>query len=363
MLGNERGVSLAAVGDIMLGDSPYCLGHGVASVIAREGAAYPFAHVAHILRAADITFGNLETVLSRYDPEKDPFSRVQYRGQPEAVEGLADSGFDVLAVASNHTMQHGVSAFEENIGILEHKGILCVGAAVPGYRVGVTRTMEKAGVRFGFGAFNLRPIQYFVGPPAWPTPCEELLLSATEHLRSIADVVVLSLHWGDEFISVPSRKQVTLARRLVRQGADVVLGHHPHIVQGIERYEGALIAYSLGNFIFDMWQQRLRQSVVLRLDIRDRRDILHSCVPMEINRRHQPAPLYGSAAEEWLEELQRRSISIDSLDAEQYERELRRRFREFRREVVAYYMRNSFRYPPKRLLANVVGALSRRIRR
>ena len=358
-----KGLTVSAVGDIMLGDSPYCLGYGVGSMIAREGPTFPFSQIAPVLRDADVTFGNLEVVLSRFDPHNDPFPQIEYRGQPEAVSGLVESGFDILAVASNHTMEHGAAAFEENLDVLRAAGIVCVGADLPAHETGLTAVVERGGVRFGFAAFNLRPTQYFLAAPPWPTtPTTDGILAAIDELRTAADVVVLSLHWGDEFIAVPSPMQVALAHTVVDHGADIILGHHPHIVQGIERYKGAVIAYSLGNFVFDMWQQRLRRSLVLTLEITSRRDIRHQVVPIEINTAHQPVPLKGPAAAAWIAEVERRKEAIGTVSAEDYARELDARFREFRREVLRHYIRNLFRYPPGRLAENFLGALKKRIR-
>ena len=108
-------VTLAAVGDIMLGDSPQVFGFGVGSQIRRHGALHPFQGVLEHLRSADVTVGNLEVGVSQFDPDDTAFGRQIYRGQPESIDGLVAAGFRVVSVCTNHMMQHGQEPFEETI--------------------------------------------------------------------------------------------------------------------------------------------------------------------------------------------------------------------------------------------------------
>jgi poly-gamma-glutamate synthesis protein (capsule biosynthesis protein) len=355
-----REITLAAVGDLMLGDSPQVFGFGSASMIRRHGPDFPYAQVRDQL-AADITVGNLEVVVSRFDPATTPFDSQVYRGQPEALDGVAAAGFDVVSVCTNHMMQHGHAALEETVTLLQERGIQVIGADIPGLGLANGSIVERNGLRLGFLAFNFRPQQYFVAPPAWPTPSYELIRDAMAVLRPRVDVLVLALHWGDEFIDQPSPAQVDLAHRLVEAGADVILGHHTHIVQGVERYQGAVIAYSLGNFVYDQWQERLRRSMVLRLVIRGPRDIEATALPLLINHQHQPAPFPAerrAEGERWLEELSRK---VGSVDAAEYQRILAAEYGRFRRDIYLHYLTQWWRFNPRFFLANVTGAIRRRL--
>lgn len=356
-----EGVTLAAVGDIMLGDSPQVFGFGVGSQIRRHGPLHPFAFVRERLTAADITVGNLEVAIAAFDPDRSPFEAQIYRGQPQAVEGLVASGFDVLSVCTNHMMQHGQAALEETIALLQSGGIAPIGAVCPG--TGVTReaVLERGGLRFGFAAYNFRPQQYFVAPPAWPVPTLDLIRSDVAALRARADVVVVALHWGDEFMDQPALEQVELAHRLVDAGADAIIGHHTHTLQGLEHYRGAVIAYSLGNFVYDQWQPWLRRSAILRLSIRGPRKVEGRLEPVMINERHQPVPLDGEELRLGEHAILALEGKIGTTTPDQYQRVLAGQYRRFRREIYVHYLTQFWRFNPRFFLANLAAAIRRRL--
>ena len=356
-----RGVTLVAVGDMMLGDSPQVFGYGVGSQIRRHGALHPFTFVGDRLRSADIRLGNLEVVISAFDPAVTPFDGQVYRGQPEAVDGLVAAGFDVLSICTNHTMQHGQAAFEEAAELVRRRDIEVIGAECP--RIGLSNAsiLEREGLRFGFLGYNFRPQQYFVAAPAWPAPDADLIGRDVTALRDRADIAVVTLHWGDEFIDHPAPSQVELAHRLVDAGADVIIGHHTHILQGVERYKGAVIAYSLGNFVYDQWQRRLRESMILRLTIRGSRDMDCRMEPVLINGLHQPVPLEGDAASVAVARLGAVERNIGGSSPTDYARELDASNRRFRREIYLHYATAFWRSNPRHFLANLSGVIRRRI--
>lgn len=356
-----RGVTLAAVGDIMLGDSPQVLGYGVGSQVRRHGPLHPFAFVCEQLRAADIRVGNLEVVISGFDPDVTPFDAQVYRAQPESIDGLAAAGFDILSICTNHMMQHGQGALEEAAELLKRRGIEVIGADCP--RVGVSNAalLERDGLRFGFLGFNFRPQQYFLAPPAWPVPDFGLIRREVLALRERVDVAIVSMHWGDEFIDQPAPAQIELAHRLVDAGVDVIIGHHTHILQGVERVKGAVIAYSLGNFVCDQWQARLRESAILRLTIRGPRDIDYQMEPVLVNERHQPVPVSGAMLLEAAARLRALDAKIGSACPSEYQKQLKANYRRFRREIYLHYLTHFWRSNPRHFLANLTGAIKRRL--
>lgn len=358
---NQPAVKLFAVGDIMLGDSPYCFGHGVGSAIGTHGPLYPFEQVSEFLREGDLVFGNLEVVISRHDRKVDPFPRLEYRAMPEAVKGLANCGFDLFNVATNHTMEHGQSALEETLDLLAENKMRCVGADVLPKKIKRYCFLEKNGIRFCFLGYNFRPPQYFLDEPSWPEPNLTLIKNDLMGLKSQADYFVVSLHWGDEFITYPSPEQVEIGHALIDAGANIILGHHPHIIQGVENYNGGVIAYSMGNFVFDMWQDRLRKSMILECTFRKDTDIEFDIVPVYINKNHQPEILTGPDGEQLRDELSGLSQQIPLTEKEKYKVELEKNLGKFRREVYKYYLTNLWRYQPKHLLGNFKGAISKRL--
>lgn len=360
-LANQSAVKLFAVGDIMLGDSPYCFGHGVGSKIMTHGPVYPFKRVNDFLRDGDLVFGNLEIVISQHDRKVDPFPSIEYRAMPEAVKGLVDCGFDLFNVATNHTMEHGQNALEETLNLLAENNMRSVGVDVLPKKINRFCFVEKKGVRFCFLGYNFRPTQYFIDQPSWPEPNLELIMNDLVVLKEQADYFIVSLHWGDEFITYPSPEQVETGHALIDAGANIILGHHPHIVQGVENYHGGVIAYSLGNFVFDMWQDRLRKSMILECTIRKDAEIEFDIIPVFINRNHQPEILTGPRGEQLRNELSGLSQKIPLTEKEKYQEELKKNLGEFRKEVYKYYLTNLWRYKPKHLIANFKGAISKRL--
>jgi len=355
-------IKLFAVGDLMLGDSPVCHGFGVCSAISKRGPRFPFQHVESHLKGADVLFGNLEVVVSRFDFDHDDFAHVQFRGQPESLEGLSGCGFDVVSVCSNHSMQHGSEAFEEMIDSLNDKRTEPIGAENPARGLKNFSLIEQSGWRIGFLGYNFRPQQYFDAPPQWKTPSREMIVEEIKAVRENLDCLVLSLHWGDEFVDYPSPEQVSMAHEFVENGADIIIGHHPHIIQGIESYKGGVIAYSLGNFVFDMWQDYLRRTYILECELAEPGKVSCSITPVIINRNYQPELAGGAEAEAIRNHVERISelISDDESTMEAYLDQVEKRTAKFRKEVRSFYLRNLHRYSIRRFAENFFGALKKR---
>lgn len=358
------GLVLNAVGDIMLGDLPACSGFGVGSMIARHGPEHPFRLVRDALAPGDLTIANLEVVLSRFDPAGDPFASCHLRAQPGAVEGLVWAGIDAVTLANNHIMQHGRAAVLETVSLLRARGIASTGLTDREHGIENLSVVHRRGAAIALLGYNFRPEQYRAAARMDVPGSLDRICADIEDARAAADLIVVSVHWGEEFVVRPSGEQVRAARRMVDAGAHAVLGHHPHIPQGVERYRGRVIAYSLGDFVFDLWPRRLRDSMILRLHCDDPADIGHEIVPLRINDAWQPAPLEGRAAAALVAELEARSRLIDSdLDPLEWERDVNRELGRFRRGVALHYLRSGHRSGLKRLSANLIGIVARRLRR
>lgn len=263
-----RAIELVAVGDISFGDSAQAVGGGVHAAFERlreTNRTYPFEHTARLFDGADIVFGNLETVLSHRDMARWNVSSMEMRGHPAAAERLAKAGFTVLNVANNHMMQHGMSAFSDTVGALRAHGLAAVGLAGPGHRTTVPHrfcvndlSVTLLGFAFEKDKYAKGPVGYAFGPG-----CD--IVREVAQAKKQSDIVICSVHWGVEFVRHPSREEEELGRRLLDAGATLVLGHHPHVARRVEHYGRGLIAYSLGNFVFDMvWSSWLRTGLVLR---------------------------------------------------------------------------------------------------
>ena len=254
----------AAVGDIMLGDSSVSVGFGVHSTYPRNADA-AFAHVRDRLRRHEIVVGNLECPLTRTGIGVNRFRADQMRGDPEYADDLRRAGFTALSVANNHALQHGRDAFDHTVASLAAAGIASVGlAGDDGWCAKPVVQVTRAGRRIGILGYSWRPQQYGTGAPPYATGSVDDVVRDVARLAPATDDVVVSLHWGEEFVAQPSSEEVANARRIIDAGARILVGHHPHVRRAVERYNDGLICYSLGNFVTDMtWQPALREGLMM----------------------------------------------------------------------------------------------------
>jgi len=236
-------VTLAAVGDMMFA-------RGVKAHMDTVGIDAPLRDVGLHLNSFDITTGNLECPVSHLGQPMD--KKYVFRADPEILPELAGAGFDVLTVANNHAFDYGLPCFLNTLERLRGAGIEPVGGGKNLAEALEPVYIDRKGKRFGFLAFNDTKTNYIgrerpACAPAYP----KWLFEAVRTARDSCDVLVVHIHWGWEYYLYPLDEQIALGHAVVDSGADVVLGHHPHCWEGVEFYNGGLIAYSLGNFIFD----------------------------------------------------------------------------------------------------------------
>ena len=355
---------VSAVGDIMIGDLPACSGFGVGSMIAKHGPKFPFEKCVAGLAGSDIVIGNLEVVLSRFNSQTEPFASTHLRAQPEAVAGLAFAGINAVTLANNHIMQHGREAVLETTRVLDQNAIAYTGIESAEFKIKNFRLIEKKGRRIGLLGYNLRPEQYSVSPRIDAAGNLDRICSDIEANKGQCDFLLLSLHWGEEFVDRPSPEQVQLGRKLIDCGAHVILGHHPHILQGVERYRGRVIAYSLGDFVFDLWQNRLRKSMILKLELAGSNDIRFEIKPILINRNWQPVLLQGEEASHQRTEIEQLASLIDAnASMDDWNREVADELRKFRKSVYSHYLKSLHRFGPKRLFSLAKGIVANRLTR
>lgn len=251
---SPRRFSLVAVGDIMLD-------RGVARAIARNGWTSILACVRDRLRRADATFGNLESPLSTRGAHS-PKDCV-FRAHPSTVKILIDGGFDIVSVANNHTMNSGRQTLLDTLDVLQRSGVRYVGARAEKNLSWWPVHLQAGGLTVGFMAFT--DLSFEDG--SYSKVGKDLARFA-EKISAAArkvDVLVVSFHWGEEYMSLPTPRQRQVARVAVQAGADLILGHHPHVLQGIAALNGAPILYSMGNFVFDQRQGERMESAIFEL--------------------------------------------------------------------------------------------------
>ncbi|NLM41231.1 MAG: CapA family protein [Firmicutes bacterium] len=257
-------ISLVAVGDIMLD-------RDVKKVGLEKGWEYIFAETAPTLRAADLSFANLESPVG----DQGHFINM-FQAPPEAVEGLAFAGLDVVSLANNHSLDYHHAGLLETMRLLREYGLDWVGAGrdLSEARRAVIR--EVKGVKVGFLAYTELWFVHAREPISWQATLEEpgvapaeleMVVEDVQRLRSLVDVLVVSVHWGREYVHEPTEAQKELARAAAAAGADLILGHHPHVLQGLEFYADSVIAYSLGNFVFDLNLPSTWETMVLEFTL------------------------------------------------------------------------------------------------
>jgi poly-gamma-glutamate synthesis protein (capsule biosynthesis protein) len=216
------------------------------------------------------------------------------RGHPAATQRLARAGFTLLNVANNHTMQHGEDAFTETVQSLRQQEIRVVGLASQTRRECVPEFLCVNGVNVTVLAYAFERDKYSDGPVAYAFGPDCDIVQEVKAAKKRSDIVICSVHWGVEFVRHPSMAEETLGHQLVEAGADLILGHHPHVVRRIERVGRGIIAYSLGNFVFDMlWNEWLRVGLVLRVRLSKRGIEDFRTELVWVGDDYQPRPLVG----------------------------------------------------------------------
>lgn len=338
-------VKISAVGDIMLGDFPACYGFGVKSKIIKSKKS-PFVHVMEVIRNTDLLFGNLESVLSIANINRLWLPTLYMRGAPLSVKYLKECNFKLLSIANNHIMQHGNEAFWETIKILEKNQIKPIGIlADDSYHSRPFTTIVNK-IKIGFLAYSQRPEEYKPGEELYCIADDKKIYDDLKKLKKMVDVIIVSMHWGDEYIEFPSIEQKEKARKIIDNGASVIIGHHPHVIQGIENYKSGLIAYSLGNFVFDMWLPETKKSIIIEIILTKDGVMDYHIIPVKINDQHRPELLSENEKNEFNKKFEKMSeeISQRNILTDVYQEELSKRFLSYRKSILKHYLKNIKNY-------------------
>ena len=294
-------ITIAAVGDIMLG-------HRAEPYLSREGPGYPFVNVLPILQQAHLVIGNLESpISSRGTAVAD--KKFTLRVAPVAVAALKAAGIRVVTLANNHTMDFGPLALQDTLKILGEHNILYAGAGMNLEDARAPAFLKVGNRTLAFLSYSLTfPIEFYAsaGRPGTAPGYREFVKRDIQNVRPRADLVVVSFHWGAELMTTAKDYQRELGRRSIDWGADLVLGHHPHILQELELYRGRLIAYSLGNFVFGSESEKTNTSMILLCTFKGKSLVRIEAVPLDVNNyrvAYQPKVLAGTKAESVLGEI------------------------------------------------------------
>lgn len=297
-------ITIAAVGDMLFDRK-------VKQLIEREGGKAPLAEVAQHLSGADVAVGNLETTLAnggKRTTTKEP--QYAFRGHPKGIEALDLAGFDAVSLANNHMLDYGPDPMRDTIAALDEHGIGHSGAGENTEAAWKPATIEtESGAKVAYLAYTHILPAGFLASADRPGVASgkmdmSMIADAVKKADEDHDYVLVSFHWGVEYEDYANGDQVKKAHQAIDAGADMVLAHHPHVIQGVEFYKGKLIAYSLGDFVFDHYSRKTGESFILDAELGPAGVSAVTATPVYLDEWGRPEFVTGSAARTILKRLQ-----------------------------------------------------------
>lgn len=280
-----------------------------AAVDARGNADFLYEGVRELIRGADLAVGTLNAALSDYPPQTGCIQTFVLVGSSNNADAMAAAGFDVMSVATNHIKNCGLAncgdrAFLDTLENLRRVGIAPVGAGVNLSEAMQPVVIEKNGVRFGFVSLGEIEQMAFAGPETpgiAPLPqdfetAEANLRAAIAAARAVAEVVIVMPHWGSDYSPTPNYRQLYFDRVAVEAGADLVIGNHSHVIQGMREIEGVPVFYSLGSFVFDQdWSLETQQGIVVRVTFEGAAIRGYEVIPVRITGKDGHVQVAGAS--------------------------------------------------------------------
>lgn len=262
---------------------------------------------------ADISMVNLENPLtSRGAPVEKQFT---FRARPQYSKILKDAGVDIVTLANNHIYDYGPIGLNDTLEKLLADSI---------YFIGAGRNINEARhpVIFYIKGLKIAYFAYYgthkhsdshpaVGDSSG-TALRQLpiIKEDIEKFRTKVDYVIVNFHWGIEKAEYPGQDQIYFAHSVIDYGADIIVGHHPHVLQGIEKYKGKIIAYSLGNFIFGGNSRKMYDTAILKIELKKKKDIAVSVIPIKVNY-WQPQLLNGKKGQSVINSIKKISAKFE----------------------------------------------------
>lgn len=242
-------------------------------MVAYGDYSWPFRNISSLFSEADLAIANLESpflVTSNYEVNTGSFS---FKANPRSIEGLKLAGFDILSLANNHILNQGRQGIADTYKTLDEAGIGSVGTKE---RKMIIR--ESKGIKFAFLAYSYDSSSDLIPGLDIPKASADI-----KEAKKEADVVIVLMHAGIEYRRQPTDQQTSFAHNAIDAGADLVIGHHPHWPQIVEKYKGKTIVYSLGNLIFDqMWSKETSEGLVVKAFFRDKELDRIEYIPIQI---------------------------------------------------------------------------------
>lgn len=273
----SQDVKISIMGDVMLGST-------VGSVARKRGVGYLMSGISPILKADDLSICNLESAVT--DGGTAANKKYVFRASPSIIPGLKNSGIEAVSIANNHSYDYGKNAFLQTLSVLHRAGLTVVGGGITSDDAFTVRQIQTKQGSIGLiAASTVIPAAYWAANKHHPGIADahntNRLIKEIKSATKNTDILIIFFHWGIESNSMPNALQRGLARKCIDAGADMVVGTHPHVLQGFEYYRGKFIAYSMGNFVF--YNQR-RDSLMLQASVYQGKLQSVKVIPCEIMR-------------------------------------------------------------------------------
>jgi poly-gamma-glutamate synthesis protein (capsule biosynthesis protein) len=295
-LNSDQPFTMTMVGDVMMG-------RYVEEVTEKHGYEYLFRYMKPYFSNSDYVSGNYEHTALKEDVSnyKEADTPIRLNSNTSGVEAVKDAGFSVVSLANNHMMDYEEQGLLDTIDEFKSADMHYVGvgsnsaeaknsidyADVNGVRVatlGFTDVYGKDAVSKNdkAGLLNSNPDLLF-----------EMIGKAIDAKQGNADLVVVNMHWGQEYSTSTTARQTDLAKAIIDAGADIIIGHHPHVLQSFDVYKDGIIFYSLGNFIFDQGWTRTKDSAMVQYHLAEDGKATIDVVPLQIEEA-TPRPATSS---------------------------------------------------------------------
>jgi len=281
-------IKLLALGDIMLG-------RAVRTMYEKNGLDYLLGAASELFSGNTIIWANLEGPVL-YDAPITPINGMMFAFATSSLQILKDTNINFLNLANNHGLDQSRKGFEETQKILRENNFVFMGdpAKIGAVSLATTTVSGRELALLGFNA-------------TWQTfKLDEAIKLIRETKSSSSRLVLVMIHWGEEYKLTHNAEQEKIARALIDAGAEVVFGHHPHVVQDIEKYNGKYILYSLGNFLFDQWfLKETQEGLAVEMSILDEQ-ISYRLLPYK-SARSAVIGMSGQEIETWLLDFAKRN--------------------------------------------------------
>ena len=297
-------IVISAAGDCTLGGDIRLGPNGFMQELQRQDNNYRYflKNVYPIFRKDDLTIANMEGTFASAGPHKS--NEFIISGPPELVEVFTSSGVDVVTIANNHTMDYLQKGYDETVAVLDEAGL-------PYFGNEYTALIDVKGIKIGLFGYSM---------PQAGADKDKITKNISRLREEGADIVIAYYHWGIEREYYPNANQKAIARHTIDSGADLVLGAHPHVLQGIEEYKGKNIVYSLGNFCFGANRNPFDKDTMIYQHsfVFSEGELIESryrIIPCSISsvkdrNNYQPTPLEGAEAERVLTKLEQLSSTL-----------------------------------------------------